>query len=169
MRHAALPSGEDGRGRVSGIDALARASGRAATATRGRLFRFGKREGKALGVPANQTNGADQAPAAATRHNNGTLATARSQPDGVRAQLCASAHPAMREARAPAGQHKNAAPSGARSAGQSASARTPAPLPPLLIVTRMGWDYRPGPRQRIEQVARRAAPISPCSNTRSCC
>lgn len=31
---------------------------------------------------------------------------------------------------------------------------TPAPLAPLLIVTRMGRDYRPGPRQRIEQVAR---------------
>lgn len=25
----------------------------------------------------------------------------------------------------------------------------------LLIVTRMGRDYRPGPRQRIEQVARK--------------
>jgi hypothetical protein len=58
---------------------LARASGRAATATRGRLFRFGQREGKALGVPACEMNGADQAPAAATRHNKGTLATARSR------------------------------------------------------------------------------------------
>jgi hypothetical protein len=29
----------------------------------------------------------------------------------------------------------------------------------LLIVTRMSRDYRPGPRQRIEQVARRAAHI----------
>lgn len=27
---------------------------------------------------------------------------------------------------------------------------TPTPLAPLLIVTRMGRDYRPGPRQRIE-------------------
>ena len=27
----------------------------------------------------------------------------------------------------------------------------------LLIVTRMGWDYRPGPRQRIEQVARQGS------------
>lgn len=28
----------------------------------------------------------------------------------------------------------------------------------LLIVTRMGRDYRPGPRQRIEQVARAGQP-----------
>ncbi len=27
----------------------------------------------------------------------------------------------------------------------------------LLIVTRMGRDYRPGPRQRIEQVARQGS------------
>jgi hypothetical protein len=53
QRHAALPSGEDGRGRVSRIVALARASGCAATATRGRLFQFWEREGEALGVPGN--------------------------------------------------------------------------------------------------------------------
>ena len=29
----------------------------------------------------------------------------------------------------------------------------------LLIVTRMGRDYRPGPRQRIEQVARQGSAI----------
>ena len=60
----------------------------------------------------------------------------------------------------PAGQIKNAAPSGARSAGQSASARLPAQLILLLIVTRMGRDTRPGLRQRIEQVARRVALLS---------
>lgn len=33
----------------------------------------------------------------------------------------------------------------------------------LLIVTRMGRDYRPGPRQRIEQVARKgSANLPPC-------
>lgn len=36
----------------------------------------------------------------------------------------------------PAGQHKNAAPSGARSAGQSATLKNPAHFPTLLIVTR---------------------------------
>ena len=29
----------------------------------------------------------------------------------------------------------------------------------LLIVTRTGRDYRPGPRQRIEQVARKGSPL----------
>ena len=38
-------------GRETGIDALARASDRVAVATRGRLFRFRERKGKALGVP----------------------------------------------------------------------------------------------------------------------
>ena len=59
----------------------------------------------------------------------------------------------------PAGRYKNAAPLGARSAGQSASLNPPAHHFPLLIVTRMGWDYRPGPRQRIERVARRVAAL----------
>lgn len=30
----------------------------------------------------------------------------------------------------------------------------------LLIVTRMGRDYRPGPRQRIEQVARQGSALN---------
>ena len=30
----------------------------------------------------------------------------------------------------------------------------------LPIVTRMGRDYRPGPRQRIERVTRRVAPFN---------
>ena len=49
-------------------------------------------------------------------------------------------------------------------AGQSASSRkVPLRLHPLLIVTRMGRDYRPGLRQRIEQVARQgsAPPLLP--------
>ena len=42
-------------------------------------------------------------------------------PGGLRARQCASARRARREARVPAGQFKNAAPPGARSAGRSAS------------------------------------------------
>jgi hypothetical protein len=45
-------------------------------------------------------------------------------------------------------------------AGQSATLEIPAHHFPLLIVTRMGRDYRPGSRQRIERVARRVAPMS---------
>ena len=52
---------------------------------------------------------------------------------------------------------RNAAPSGAHSAGQSASATIPAQLPLLPIVTRMGRDHGPGPRQRIEWVARKGS------------
>ena len=84
-----------------------------------------------------------QPPSAAARQKTAPLHGAK-QPDGVRAQLCASAHPARREARVPAGQLKNTAPSGARSAGQSASICLPAQSEPLLIVTRTGRDYRPG-------------------------
>ncbi len=32
----------------------------------------------------------------------------------------------------------------------------------LLIVTRTGRDYWPGPRQRIEQVTRQGSAIPPC-------
>ena len=83
---------------------------------------------------------------------------ARRQPDALRADLWASGRPASREARVPAGQHKNAAPLGAQSAGQSATSALPAHFLTLPIVTRMGRDYRPGLRQQIERVARRAAP-----------
>lgn len=37
----------------------------------------------------------------------------------------------------------------------------------LLIVTRTGRDYRPGLRQRIEQVARKGIPVRPYSIARS--
>lgn len=54
----------------------------------------------------------------------------------------------MSEARVPAGLHKRlrTVRSRPRAYGQSAGANNPAPLSPLLIVTRMGRDYRPGPR-----------------------
>jgi hypothetical protein len=56
------------------------------------------------------------------------------------------ARPARREMRAPAGQHKNGAPAGARSAGPSASSTIPLIISLLPIVTRTGRDYRPGSR-----------------------
>ena len=78
-----------------------------------------EREGKALGVPGQsgtELSGSLSREAGQHRHP----CTARSQPDGVRAQLCVSAHPAMREARVPAGQHKDTAPSRS-AAGKSAT------------------------------------------------
>jgi hypothetical protein len=53
-----------------------------------------------------------------------------------------------------AGQSNNAVPSGAQRAEKSATLTSPAQHLPLLIVTRMGRDDWPGPRKRIEQVAR---------------
>jgi hypothetical protein len=46
---------------------------RAMPATRGRLVPLWEREGETLGVPAQQTNGGDQPPSAATRQNNAAL------------------------------------------------------------------------------------------------
>ncbi len=74
LRHAALPSGEDGRGRESRIDALARASGRAATATRGRLFCFGNERAKPLAFPLNPRTKPIRLPQPQRGTGNGTLA-----------------------------------------------------------------------------------------------
>jgi hypothetical protein len=59
----------------------------------------------------------------------------------------------------PAGQHKEAAPSGARSAGKSASLENPAHFQNAPDRHPKGQDYRLGARERIERVARRAAPV----------
>ena len=65
----------------------------------------------------------------------------------------------MREARVPAGQHRKRRTLRSAQRGTECVRQTLPLRFPLLIVTRMGRDYRPGPRQRIEQVARRAAHI----------
>ena len=69
----------------------------------------------------------------------------------------------------PAGQFKNAAPSGAHSAGQSATSENPAhlwELAPftLLIVTGTAKTTGLGSLKRIERVARRVAPASISNN-----
>ena len=123
----------------------------------GAIILLWEREGKALGVSTSSNERRRSAflsrNAAQERHpRNGAT-----PPDGVRAGLCASAHRVRREARAPAGQPKNAAPSGAQSAEKSATLSSPAHYTSLLIVTRMGRDYRRGSRERIEQVAHRGS------------
>ena len=79
-----------------------------------------EREGKALGVP----KPSNERRRSASLSRNAAQATAplhgATQTDGVRALLCVSAHPARREARAPAGQLKEAAPSRS-AAGKSAT------------------------------------------------
>jgi len=130
MRHAACLPARMGGGGETGIDALARASGH--RPPHGGVYSgLGNERAKPLAFPP----GSPCDPA-----GNGTLATARSRrtpcartcgPAGVRQwerQECLRVRTG------------NAAPSGARSAGQSASANPPARLPLLPIVTRMGWS-----------------------------
>jgi hypothetical protein len=110
-----------------------------------------EREGKALGVPTQSKERRRQPSPAATRHRNDALA--RRDADGrrdckpkrttrplrakrsaaSRSERASVARPARREARAPAGQHKNAAPLGAHSAGLSASLDHPAQLTVALL------------------------------------
>lgn len=93
--------------------------------------------------------------------------TVRRQPDVLRPGLWASGRPARREARVPAGQLKDAAPSGARSAGQSATLESPAhlqraaraALAPAIVTVRPRRQRRLGgasPRSRVCGIERGA-------------
>jgi hypothetical protein len=86
---------------------------------------LGNERAKPLAFPPNR-NGGDQAPPAATRQRQRHPCATRRQSDVLRPGLWASGRPASRGARAPAGQLKNTAPSGARSAGKSATSENPA-------------------------------------------
>ena len=96
---------------------------------------------KALGVPTqsmerSRSGSLSRNAAQATAPLHGAAPT-----DGARAQLCASAHPARREARAPAGPPKNTAPSKS-AAEKSAALHPPSHFPTLLIDT--GTDKTTG-------------------------
>ena len=124
--------GEDGRGRVSRIVALARASGQSPPHG-GNYSALGNERAKPLAFPPirkrSRSGSHNRNAAQATAPLHGATPT-----NGVRAQLCASAHRARRDASVPAGQSKNAPPS--RSvAGKSATSENPAHFPALLIVT----------------------------------
>ena len=89
-----------GGGRKTGIDALARASGR--SPPHGGVYSgFGNERAKPLVFPP----GSPRDPA-----SNGTLAGGAKPPDALRARKCASGRPAMREARVPAGQDRKRRP-----------------------------------------------------------
>lgn len=149
-------------------------AGAPATATRGRLFRFGKREGKALGVPAQRK----QRRSGAQEQRSGSPTTAPSHGATPTGDVTASRAPTrlLRKAQRRLSKRARVRRSPGKERGESASGsaqkrralrsakrgkervRQPSRLSsPLPIVTRTGRDYRPGPRQRIERVARRAA------------
>ena len=122
-RHAALPSGEDGRGREN-PNRCPGAGQRAQPATRGCRLGFGNERAKPLAFP----QGSQQRSAQERRP-----CTARSRRTPCARAKWASGRPAMREARAPAGQLRNAAPSGAWPSAMRDRARppeAPAPLAP---------------------------------------
>jgi hypothetical protein len=118
----------------------------------GGYFRFGNERAKPLVFPHNKRTEVVSLPKPQRGKRTAPLPGA-TQTDVLRAGLWASGS-----------AQKWRALRSAIAAGQSASSIFPAHQTPLLIVTRMGWDYRPGPRQRIERVARRAAPITCASS-----
>jgi hypothetical protein len=145
-------------GGKSGIVALARASGRSPPHG-GRLLPLWEREGETLGVPANQMNGGGQPPSAATRHKDGTLATAQRRRTPC-ARACGLA--GVRQGERQECQRVSAKmprPQERKARDRARPQPFPLILSPLLIVTRMGRNYRPGQRQRTEQVARRVASL----------
>ena len=163
-----------GGGEKTGIDALARASVHSPPHG-GVYFRFREREGKALGVPASHRNRGDQPTITATRpttapsqqrdadgrcggkRSGGKAVVPKGAAPPVPSESAPVARPARKEASVPCGSAKEHR--ALRSAaGKSASLDSPAHFHTLLIVTRMGGDYRPGARKQIEQVARQGSP-----------
>ncbi len=148
---ACLPARMGGGGKTP-IDALARASGR--SPPHGGVY-WG------LGTRGQSPWRSPQRIAAAIRSNTAPLHGAK-PPDALRAgQVGQRASGNERGKCACGSATKTPRPQERAARNRARPPGTPAPLAPLLIVTRMGWDCRPGPRQRIEQVARRAAPKSP--------
>ncbi len=154
-------------------------AGAQATATRGRLFRFGNERAKPLAFPHNQKNGGVSLPqprrGSRTAPLHGVTPTdALRRQASPRRSLRVSAAPAQgRSADRPRASGKERGKSASGSVQRSRALRSAQrgtervlrksrsicgrPFPLLPIVTRMGRDYRPGSRQRIERVARRAA------------
>ena len=135
-----------GGGGKTEIDALARASGHRPPHG-GVYFGLGNERAKPLAFLPNRNSAvrrskrrASGSPTTVPSHGatpTGDVSASRAHDKAVapkvqrrcRSESASGAHPARREARAPAGQLKNTAPSGARSAGQSATTDLPAHQP----------------------------------------
>jgi hypothetical protein len=107
-----------------------------------------EREGKALGVPPRIA--ATIRTTTAPLHGAKPLDALRAGQVGQRAFGHEERRARLRvSSKTPRPQEHGHRPCGTERVLQ----KFPLRLLPLLIVTRMGRDYRPGPRQRIEQVA----------------
>ena len=165
-----------GGGGKTGIDALVRASGRSPPHG-GVHSGLGTRGRSHLGVPTNQTSApAGATPSRVSGSQERRPRTARRRRATCRQAECAArllhrrcsaadaneratgACPARREARAPAGQYKNAAPAGAQNARDRAR---PSEISAQLETAPDRHPDGPGLQarsaQRIERVARKAA------------
>ncbi len=176
MRHAACLPARMGGGGKTGIDALARASGHSPPHG-GVYFRFREREGKALGVPAHietkaisrpsPQRGQQRHPRSGVTQTGGVAASAT----GTRllSQRGSAASPQRKRARRPTGKERSESASGSakerralRSAtrGKERDLNSSRSTPTAPDRHPDGPGHRPGSRKRIEQVARRAAPLT---------
>ena len=134
-----LPSGEDGRGRENRKSMLWRGPAGVSPPPGGVYLRFREREGEALGVPA-------QGSRPRSTQTTAPLHGAK-QPDALRARAVRQRASGNERGKSACGlaQGRRALRSAQRGT-ERVIQKFPLNIKLLLIVTRMGRDYRPGPR-----------------------
>ena len=134
-----LPSGEDGRGRENRKSMPWRGPAGVSPPPGGVYLRFREREGEALGVPA-------QGSRPRSTQTTAPLHGAK-QPDALRARAVRQRASGNERGKSACGlaQGRRALRSAQRGT-ERVIQKFPLNIKLLLIVTRMGRDYRPGPR-----------------------